>query len=164
MAIDLAGELPEPRLPDGLEVRTFAPGQERAVFDAVDEAFRDSWDHVPGVFEQWRHWALEHEAFDPELWWLAYDGGEIAGACLCRPYESEPDMGWVASLAVRRPWRRRGLARALLLRSFHEFRRRGFARVGLGVDADSLTGANRLYESAGMQPIRRVDMYEKRLA
>ena len=161
MAIDLDAEIPEPRFPRGLEVRTFAGGEERAVFDAVNEAFEDSWDHVRGSFEEWRHWNLDSERFDPELWWLVYDGAEIAGLCLCRPYEAEPDMGWVASLAVRRPWRRRGIARALLLTAFREFKRRGFARVGLGVDADSLTGADRLYEGAGMRPIRRHDMYEK---
>lgn len=164
MVIDLEGEIAEPRFPDGLDVRTFAAGEERAVFEVVNEAFADSYDHVRGSFDEWRHWLLEAESFDPELWWLVYDGDELVGLCLCRPYEAEPDMGWVASLGVRRPWRRRGIARALLLTAFREFERRGFARVGLGVDADSLTGADRLYESAGMRPIRRHDMYEKTLA
>lgn len=164
MAIELDADIPEPRFPEDLDVRAFAAGEERAVFDAVNEAFADSYDHVPRVFEEWRHWNIESDVFDPTLWWLVYDGDAIAGLCLCRPYEAEPDMGWVASLAVRRPWRRRGIARALLLTAFHEFKRRGFARVGLGVDADSLTGADRLYESAGMRPIRRHDMYEKILA
>ena len=161
MAIDLDHELPEPRVPDGIEVRTFRAGEERAVFDVVNEAFEDSWDHVRGSFEEWLHWTVENENFDPTLWWIACAGDEIAGFCLCRPWETDPEMGWVASLGVRRSWRRRGLARSLLLRSFHEFERRGFARVGLGVDADSLTGANKLYESAGMRPIRQHDMYEK---
>jgi mycothiol synthase len=161
MAIDLDQELPEPRFPEGFDVRTFDGDDERGLFDVVNEAFEDSWDHMPGVFEEWRHWFIESESFDPSLWWLAYDGTEIAGFCLCRPYEAEPDLGWVSSLGVRRPWRRRGLARALLLCSFHEFKARGFARVGLGVDADSKTGANLLYESAGMRPIRRQDLYEK---
>jgi mycothiol synthase len=164
MAIDLEAEPSEAMFPAGLDVRTFRAGDERAVFDAVDEAFRDSWDHVPGVFEEWRHWALDRDDFDPSLWWLALDGDAIAGFCLCRPHETETDLGWVSSLGVRRPWRRRGIARALLLTSFHEFRRRGFSRVGLGVDADSQTGANRLYEGAGMQPARRYDLYEKALA
>jgi mycothiol synthase len=164
MAIDLDGKIPEPQFPHGLDVRTFAAGEERAVFDAVNEAFADSYDHVPGVFDEWRHWTLESETFDPQLWWLVYDGNEIAALCLCRPWEAEPDMGWVASLAVRRPWRRRGIGRALLLTAFREFKRRGFARVGLGVDADSLTGADRLYESAGMRPIRRHDLYERIVA
>jgi ribosomal protein S18 acetylase RimI-like enzyme len=161
MVIDLEHVPSEPRFPDDIEVRTFTLGEERAVFEVVDEAFKDSWDHVPGVFEEWRHWALDREDFDPELWWLACDRDEIAGACLCRVHEAEPDLGWVMSLGVLRPWRRRGIARALLLTSFREFRRRGLARVGLGVDADSLTGANVLYESAGMRPERRYDLYEK---
>jgi mycothiol synthase len=164
MSIDLGDALPEPRVPDGIEVRTFAAGEERATFEAVDEAFEDTWDHMPGIFEEWRHWAIERDDFDPTLWWLAWEGHEIAGACLCRPHETEADMGWVSSLGVRRPWRRRGLARALLALSFQEFKRRGFARVALGVDADSLTGANRLYESAGMRPIRRSDLYQKDVA
>jgi mycothiol synthase len=163
MVIEVGDDVAEPRFPEGLDVRTFAVGQERAVFDVVNEAFEDSYDHVRGSFDEWRHWMLESDSFDAELWWLVYDGDELAALCLCRPYEAEPDMGWVASLAVRRRWRRRGIARALLLTAFREFQRRGFARVGLGVDADSLTGADRLYESAGMRPIRRHDMYERAL-
>jgi mycothiol synthase len=164
MVIDLAAEPAAPSSPAGSAIRTFRTGEERAVFEAVDEAFRDSHDHVPGVFEEWQHWTFGRDDFDPSLWWLALDGDDIAGFCLCRPHETETDMGWVSSLGVRRPWRRRGIARALLLTSFHEFRRRGFARVGLGVDADSKTGANLLYESAGMRPVRRYDLYEKELA
>jgi mycothiol synthase len=72
-------------------------------------------------------------------------------------------IGWVGIHAVRRPWRRRGLGRALLQHSFVELHRRGYDRVGLGVGAESLTGANRLYESAGMQVVRQVDIFEKRL-
>jgi ribosomal protein S18 acetylase RimI-like enzyme len=164
MVIDLDGEIPQPEYPRGIEVGGFAAGRERDVFEAVDEAFRDSWDHVPGVFEEWRHWAIDRDDFDPSLWWLALDRDTIAGFCLCRPHETETDMGWVSSLGVRRPWRRRGIARALLLTSFHEFGRRGFVRVGLGVDAESQTGANLLYEGAGMRPVRRYDLYEKQLA
>jgi mycothiol synthase len=161
MVIDTSDELQEPRFPEGIELRTFRAGDERAVFDATEEAFRDTWDHVAGSFEEWSHWNYEREDFDPSLWWLALDASEIAGFSLCRPHETEADMGWVSTLGVRRPWRRRGIARALLLEGFHEFRRRGFARIGLGVDADSLTGANLLYESAGMRPHRRYDLYEK---
>jgi ribosomal protein S18 acetylase RimI-like enzyme len=163
MTIELDGEIAEPAFAEGLTVRGFEPGDERAVFEAVDEAFRDSWDHVPSSYAEWRHWTVDREDFDPSLWWLALDGDAIAGFCLCRVHETEQDLGWVSSLGVRRPWRRRGIARALLLASFHEFRRRGLVRVGLGVDADSQTGANLLYESAGMRPVRRYDLYQKAL-
>ena len=64
-------------------------------------------------------------------------------------------MGWVGTLGVRRPWRKRGIGLALLRHSFNEFYRRGKRKVGLGVDAQNLTGALRLYESAGMQSTRR---------
>ena len=72
--------------------------------------------------------------------------------------------GWVGILGVLREWRRRGIGRALLLHAFHEFKRRGLPRAGLGVDAESLTGANRLYESAGMHVVRQLDFFEKQLA
>jgi ribosomal protein S18 acetylase RimI-like enzyme len=62
---------------------------------------------------------------------------------------------------VRRPWRQRGLGLALLLHSFNNFYQRGDRAVGLGVDAQSLTGATRLYEKAGMRVTRQHDLYEK---
>ena len=57
----------------------------------------------------------------------------------------------------------KGLALAILYHLFGEFYRRGIKRVGLGVDADSLTGATRLYEKAGMHTFRQYNAYEKEL-
>ena len=75
----------------------------------------------------------------------------------------DPRFGWIGVLGVRPRWRRRGLATALLHQSFRDFRRRGATRVGLGVDAENMTGAVRLYERVGMHVVRRNDTYEKRL-
>ena len=147
--------------PDQVTVRTFKPGQDdRAVFAAIDEAFLDHWGHMEGDYEEWKHWTIEREKFDPSLWFLAFDGGEIAGASLCT---YQMDDGWVDTLAVRRPWRRKGLGIALLLHSFGEFYRRGKYKVGLGVDSQNLTGATRLYERAGMHVARIYISYEKEL-
>jgi ribosomal protein S18 acetylase RimI-like enzyme len=66
-------------------------------------------------------------------------------------------------LAVRRPWRRRGLGLALLRHSFVEMERRGMTRASLGVDAENLTGAVALYERAGMRVARRNDCWQKEL-
>jgi GNAT superfamily N-acetyltransferase len=66
-------------------------------------------------------------------------------------------------LGVRRPWRRRGLALALLHHTFGECYRRGLQKVALGVDASSLTGATRLYEKAGMHVFRQWNTYQKEL-
>jgi ribosomal protein S18 acetylase RimI-like enzyme len=91
-------------------------------------------------------------------------GEKVVGVSLCQPKTAEdPDMGYVMSLGVRRPWRRQGVALALLHHSFDEFYRRDKFKVALDVDAESLTGATRLYERAGMREQRRSAIYEKEL-
>jgi mycothiol synthase len=154
-----------PDWPAGITVRTLVRGQdERAIHAAVEEAFRDHWGYLPKPFERWKHLLMRSEDFDPSLWFLAMDGDQIAGTCLCNPKAIEdPELGWVNSLSVRRPWRRRGLGLALLRHAFGEFYRRGTCKVGLGVDASSLTGATRLYERAGMHVAREFVRYEKEL-
>lgn len=169
MAIDLDQELAAPRWPAGISVRTFAGFEEaREVLRAVRDAFRDHWGYVEQPFEEsykrWLHFMRNKEDFDPSLWFLAVEGDEIVGVSLCSPKsEKDHEMGWINTLGVRRPWRRRGIGLALLNHSFAEFQERGSARVGLGVDADSLTQATRLYEKAGMSPIpkRQMDLYRK---
>jgi mycothiol synthase len=86
------------------------------------------------------------------------DGDEVAGVLLG---EMLPDRGWVNDLAVRRPWRGRGLGEALLRHAFGAFYRRGQRTVALGVDSQSLTGATRLYERVGMRVERQYDICEK---
>jgi mycothiol synthase len=168
MERDLDGLLPQPIWPAGITVCTMRPGDELAVYRAENEAFRDHWGHVDAPeaegYPIWRHRALEDPAHDPSLWFLAMDGDEIAGIALCDAFQiGDPDMGWVNTLGVRRPWRRQGVAEALLYHSFAELRRRGRTRVGLGVDAGSLTGATRLYEKVGMRAIRDFIIFRKEL-
>lgn len=155
---------PEPPVwPDGIAVRTFRPGEEHAVYEAHQDAFADHWGFMQDPYDEWRHWMLR-EPFDPGLWFIAEADGEIAGVCLCRPHgEGDPSYGWVSVLGVRPPWRRRGLGLALLRQAFVEYHRRGHMRVGLGVDAENVTGAVGLYERAGMEVVRRSDTYERPL-
>ncbi len=160
MEIEMHEAPPVPQWPERVIVRTFVPGLERAVFETDEEAFQDHWGHMPGKFEEWEYWTIKREDFDPALWFLAFDGNEIAGISLCTYERSD---GWVDTLAVRRPWRRRGLGMALLLHSFGEFYRRGTHKVGLSVDSQNLTGATRLYERAGMHVARQYDTYQKEL-
>jgi len=150
-----------PVWPDGVELRALDPDRDmEAVHRADEEAFEDHWGSAPISFEAWRQIVVEPD-WDPSLWFVAWDGDQIAGFSLCHAQsQGDPDLGWVEVLAVRRPWRRRGLALALLLHSFAELRARGRPRVGLGVDADNLTGAVRLYERAGMSPTQQSDVYE----
>jgi len=71
--------------------------------------------------------------------------------------------GWVDVVGVRRPWRGRGLGFALLTSLFAAYHERGIRRVGLSVDAESATGAPRLYGRAGMHVVRSYVLYRKEL-
>jgi ribosomal protein S18 acetylase RimI-like enzyme len=93
---------------------------------------------------------------------VAIAGNEIAGVSICE-HKRDPDLGWVDALGVRAGYRRRGIAEALLRTAFAEFWRRGERRVGLGVDAESPTGATRLYERAGMRTLWHAVVWEKEL-
>jgi mycothiol synthase len=161
MAIELEAEPEAPVWPSGITLRTLQPGRdERAVFECVEEAFQDHWGHVPRPFEQWIA-RTSRSDFDPSLWLLAEtERGELAGVAL---NARRPGCGWVNTLAVRRPWRRQGLGMALLRQAFVELWRRGERVVDLGVDAQSLTGATRLYEQAGMRVAAQYALFEKEL-
>jgi mycothiol synthase len=164
MHIDLDQPLPPPAWPDGITVSGLQPGEERLAWQVSQESFADHWEFTPASWEEWSHHMLAEDAFDPELWLLARDGGDIAGVCLCRPEAiGRPGVGWIRILGVRTPWRRRGLGRALLLETFSRFRERGAAAVELGVDGENTTGAVQLYESVGMRVEFRWDIYERRL-
>jgi mycothiol synthase len=148
METDLDEVPPLPHWPEEISVRTFVPGRdERAAFEAVEDAFEDMWGRPRGTFQRFVG-MTETESFDPTLWFLAVDGDEIAGVTLCKTLAGE---GWVDVVGVRRPWRKRGLGLALLRHAFTEYHRRGVPRVGLSVDAESITGAPRLYGRAGMR-------------
>ncbi|MDX6505712.1 MAG: mycothiol synthase [Gaiellaceae bacterium] len=164
MRIELDDKVPAPEWPAGLTVRNARPGEAEKIHEAQMDAFADHWDFRPQTFEHWRSFTVDRTDFDPALWWLVEDGNELAGLSLNQwHFSGDPQFGWVGILGVRPPWRRRGLGKALLLHSFRDFRERGATRVGLGVDAENTTGAVRLYEGAGMRPVRRSDVYEKTL-
>jgi mycothiol synthase len=159
MRIDLAEPPPAPEPPRGVMLRSHRPGEERAVWAVHQESFRDSWGHEEDdPYDAWLEDRIETPSFDPELWVVADAGDEIAGISLCRVRN---DRGWVGVLGVRRNWRRRGLGAALLRESFRRLWERGERIVGLGVDAESPTGAVRLYEREGMRVDHRTTTYER---
>jgi mycothiol synthase len=164
MRIDLGERADEPIVPDGIVIRTFEPDRDaEAVHGALSEAFRDHWGSGFEPFDVWKHGSIDDQAdLDPTFWFLALDGDEVVGVACCRAMStSSPDAANVDELGVRRAWRGRGIARALLLTAFAEARRRGIHAVELGVDSESPTGALRLYEGVGMRPIRSYERWEK---
>jgi mycothiol synthase len=143
----------EPPMPDGLELRPVTPGQHEAIWRANREAFRDHWGGSDESIEQLNRILADPDT-DPSLWLIAWDGDEIAGGVWndIHPAENEAlglRRGWLGSVFTRRPWRKRGLASALIGRSLTLLRERGMTSAILGVDVDNPTGALGLYEAAG---------------
>ena len=169
MAIDLGDQVADVTWPDGIAVATFEPESDlEPLFFASREAFRDHWGHLDGPAEEGlkrlRHQIATDPDFDPTLWFLAKEGADIAGISRVSPREgTDRTTGYVQLLGVLRPWRRRGLGLALLQHTFMELRKRGFESCALHVDSQSLTGATRLYERAGMSVSELNHAYELEL-
>ena len=166
MQIDFDRTLvPEPQLADGITIRSFRRGEEeRAVYEAFAEAQADEWGQAdPLPFDKWCYYFIEAEPeFDPASWFLAVEGDTIVGYALCRwTRAGQPGYCTVRYLAVRRAWRKRGIALALLHTAFAEMQWRGYKGAGLGVDATSYTGADRLYLRAGMVRAAETLRYRK---
>lgn len=157
MERDLGGEIEAAVVPEGIEIRSYRHDDDvRPLHDALEEAFADHWGFEPYPYED--H-VDEMARADPGLIAVATAGGEVAGGSVCRMLEG---VAWVGVLGVRRAWRGRGIARALLLRTFAAAAERGAPTARLSVDAENTTGATRLYESVGMRVRRAWDVFEKR--
>ena len=161
MRIDLGPTLEAPRWPASITPRALRVGRdERTVYAAGEEAFAEHHMFEPCTYEEWRLHHYDRPDFDPTLWPIGWDGDEIAGYAAGTVAD---DGGFVGDLAVRRPWRGRGLGLALLLEELRALAGRGVTVVRLFVDGQNATGAVELYERAGMRVARRFDVFEKKL-
>jgi mycothiol synthase len=154
----LNDDLPAVALPSRLALRPPLVQHYRAIGEAGEECFRDQLDHVAPSEESYRAWIATPD-LDPSLWLVAWDGDQVAGAAINVIHQDA--WGETDDLFVRRPWRRQGLGRALLVGSLHVFKARGLTTAGLGVDVENVSGALRLYESVGFRPYQRVASYRK---
>jgi mycothiol synthase len=169
MRRDLLASLPTVRQPEGVVVRSFEPTEHnyRAVYVGNREAFRDHYGYqewTEADYQNWRNDPMHNTA----LWRIAYDvaTGEVAGVAINTIFEADNETygfkrGWVNNLSVRRPWRGKGVAKALLVESFIALREHGMTEAMLGVDAANPTGALQLYESVGFEVYKRNTVYRK---
>jgi len=154
----LDDNLPEAVLPTGLAVRPPLPEHYHAIWEAGEECFRDQQDYVAPIEESYRAWVAT-PGLDPSLWLVAWDDDQVAGAAINVIHQGT--WGETDDLFVRRPWRKQGLGRALLIGSLHLFKARGLTTAGLGVDTENVSGALGLYESVGYRPYQRLVSYRK---
>jgi mycothiol synthase len=160
-------DVPDASFPADLDVRPVRETELRTILAAENEAFRDHWGHREATAQDWDAYLATPET-DATLWVVVWDGDEVAGVALNVIWASDNALFgrqrlWIESLSVRRRWRRRGLARALLAASFRLARGRGMTSAGLGVDAANPTGALGLYEQVGFVVEKRSIVYRKPL-
>jgi len=163
-------DLPDAPLPPGLELLPARPEHLRAIWEAKEEAFADHWGHLASTEADYQRW-VNDPANDLSLWQVAWDTHTkvIAGISLNGIGADDNARygfrrGWIHSLGVRRPWRGRGLARALLVSGMRVLRERGMTEAVLGVDAENPSGALGLYESVGFTVLNKDTLYHKRIA
>jgi mycothiol synthase len=157
MVIDLDAAPVAPVWPDGFTVAALEPGEERELYEVLEDAFVDHWGHTGRTYEEW----LSTHEIEHEVCFLVRTRGDVAAGALCQTRKF--GMGWVDVLGTRREYRRLGLGDALLRHAFGELQARGAEQVGLGVDSENPTGATRLYERTGMRVVSTSDLYSKPL-
>jgi mycothiol synthase len=154
MDITLDAPPPVPELSNGFTIRPYQRGDDdHKIFEAWREAMAEDWGATTNLtFEDFMFYKVSRESEqDLSLWHFAMDGDEIAGFTIARwERAGDTDAGHIRDVGVRRAYRRKGLALALLHATFGEFYRQGKRRVSLGVDGMNANGANQLYERAGM--------------
>ncbi len=137
--------------------------QHRAIFEAEREAFLDHWAAREQTEEDFRL-TFGRDELDTDLWVVAWDGDEVAGVVQNWIWAEENAQlgvarGWLEHISVRRPWRRRGLARAITAEALRRLALAGMTDAMLGVDADNPTGALGLYEGLGFEVEQRSQVY-----
>lgn len=153
-------------LPAGLEIRDVQPEHLRAIWETEMEAIQDHWGATEPTEAAYKSFLTDASPAETALWRIAWDGDQIVGQV--RSFISDDGnhrdgttRGWVERIMVRRPWRHRGVARALMAASFPLLRARGMTEGILGVDTENPSGALRVYESMGFAPISRGTTYRK---
>jgi mycothiol synthase len=165
MVRDLTQPLPKAPMPEGLQIKPVSPDNYRMVWDALGEAFRDHWGHRERTEEEYQGW-MESRLFQPELWKVAWDKDQVVGTVLGFIDEVENETfkrkrGYTEDICVRRPWRRRGVARSLLVESMAELQKLGMRESALGVDTQNPNGALRLYLGVGYHREQCAIIYRK---
>ena len=162
--------IPDYPLPAGLEVRPVLPEHYRAIWEADTEAFRDHWGFVEPGEEDYQAWLGDTTTFQPQLWQIAWDiaTNQVAGQVRTFIDHEQNKLydrrrGYTEMISVRRPFRRRGLARALIVQSLRVQRQAGMTESALGVDSENLSGATRVYEDCGFRVVKRHTIYKKPL-
>lgn len=162
--------IPAFTLPDGLEIRQVTPAHYKDIWSADLEAMRDHWGRTEPGDAAYEAWTSDRNLFQPWLWSVAWDAtsNQVVGQVRAFVREAENLQlgrlrGYTEFISVRKPWRRQGVARALIAHSLRLQARAGMTESALEVDSANATGATKIYEACGFEISNRNRVYRKPL-
>jgi ribosomal protein S18 acetylase RimI-like enzyme len=160
-------DLPDHQLPEGLEIRPVRDEDLRTIWEADVEAFRDHWGFTEPGEESYQRF-LDFPYHDPTLWKIAWDDEGVAGQVksfidTAQNEEYDRKRGWTEAISTSRRWRRRGVAKALIVESIRELAERGMTEVALGVHTENPNGAFDLYAGLGYEVVATWTTYRRPL-
>jgi mycothiol synthase len=160
-------DVPDHPLPAGLEIRPVTEDQLRTIWEADMEAFRDHYGYVEPTDSGFQQF-LAFPFNDYSLWKIAWDDEGVAGQVksfinTAQNEEYGRKRGWTEAISTSRRWRRRGVAKALIVESIRELAERGMTEVALGVHTENPNGAFDLYTGLGYEEVTRWTTYRKPL-
>lgn len=151
-----------PAVDPGLGIRAYRSTDNDGVRRAHEAAFARHWNFAPMTVGEWNTRLTGSRAFRAGASFVRVGAdGRIDGYVLS--YQWQDNELWIGQLGVREEARARGLGRGLLITAIRAGIELGCTEVGLGVDTDNVTGAGRLYESAGFQVVHTAVAYLKTL-
>lgn len=167
MVRDSLEAIPNASLQNGFEVRPVLPEHYRQIWEAEQEAFQDHWGYFRATEDDYQRW-LKDPYFDPTLWRVAWKGDQVIGQVRSFVNTKENETyhrlrGHTENISVQRPWRKRGVARALIARSLEVLKERGMTEAALRVDTENQNGALKLYEGCGYRVHQHSSEFRKRM-
>jgi len=144
---DLSEAVPDARWPAGIELSVYREELAPTVHQLMQLGHLQGGGRVPPL-DEWRQRFASDPEYDPALCFVACDAGGVVAVAQCWT------SAYIKNLVVHPRIQGRGLGRALLLHTFSVFKQRREGFVDLRVLEDNLR-ARRLYESAGMDLVRR---------
>ncbi|MFI8708945.1 GNAT family N-acetyltransferase [Bacillus sp. NPDC077411] len=162
MGMELKSNVPSPLWPKDITVRHYISGvDDERLHQAFNEVFADHWNSHPSTLEEFME-RTEREGFHPTLWSLAMHGDEVVGFIFSK--KGTDNKAEITHLGVRHSRRKQGLGLALLHHAFGQLQQEGITKVHLHVDSENITGAPRVYETAGMKVQSKFVRFDKEVS
>ena len=158
-------DIPELPLLEGVEIRATKQEHYEKIRKAWNEACKDQRDQVPLSKEDFQLW-IDLGLFESSLFTTVWDSDEVIGTCIgiIREDENKENdrmRGYLEFISVKKDWRGRGIAKAMMAETMRKLKDRGMKKAALGVDAENPSGALSLYRKMDFKIDKKVVFYRK---